>query len=251
MASSQPTALLEQYRQSAKERERENSLMSLVGHGKTALDIGALEGYYSRLLQIRYERVTALDLEEPKVPGCENVAGSVENLQFADRSFDLVFCSEVLEHVPNFRAAAREIARVARERVVIGVPYDQDTRRHRVTCHECRKILPPWGHVNSFDEAKLTSLFPGWKAETVHLVSEVESHATTAIAARLMDFGGNPWGAYHQDLARCGKCGALPRPPANRSLPQKVAGRIAGWMNRVTDKVTGPKPAWIHVLFVR
>jgi hypothetical protein len=251
LSSSSHPPSLEQYRLSDKERRREESLLSLVGSGKTALDIGALDGHYSRLLRTRYQRVTALDLKRPDIPGCENVAGNVENLQFADRSFDLVFCTEVLEHVRNLPAAGAEIARVARERIVLGVPYKQDIRLERMTCHNCGTILPPWGHWNSLDEATLIPLFPGWKAEKVHHVSQVETHATTDIAACLMDFAGNPWGSYHYELEDCWKCGVRPKPPVNRSLPQKVAGRIAGLMNRATDKIVGPKPAWMHVLLVR
>ncbi|MFT6039118.1 MAG: ubiquinone/menaquinone biosynthesis C-methylase UbiE, partial [Candidatus Azotimanducaceae bacterium] len=33
-------------------------------------------------------------------------------LPFEDNSFDKVICSEVLEHIPNFRAVLKEIARV-------------------------------------------------------------------------------------------------------------------------------------------
>jgi ubiquinone/menaquinone biosynthesis C-methylase UbiE len=41
---------------------------------------------------------------------------------FADRSFDVVVCSEVLEHIPEYRQALAEIARVCRGRAILTVP---------------------------------------------------------------------------------------------------------------------------------
>jgi ubiquinone/menaquinone biosynthesis C-methylase UbiE len=42
------------------------------------------------------------------------LAGDALRLPFADNSFDGVICSEVLEHIPDYRAALREIQRVLR-----------------------------------------------------------------------------------------------------------------------------------------
>ncbi|HEY7878876.1 MAG TPA: class I SAM-dependent methyltransferase, partial [Gemmatimonadaceae bacterium] len=44
----------------------------------------------------------------------EGVAETMDimNIPHPDRSFDIVYCSHVLEHVPNDRAAMRECARV-------------------------------------------------------------------------------------------------------------------------------------------
>lgn len=41
---------------------------------------------------------------------------------FPDRSFKSVFCSEVLEHIPNYESAIRDIARLATERAIFTVP---------------------------------------------------------------------------------------------------------------------------------
>lgn len=41
---------------------------------------------------------------------------------YADASFRSVICSEVLEHIPDYRAAIADMARIARETVVLTVP---------------------------------------------------------------------------------------------------------------------------------
>lgn len=79
---------------------------------------------------------------------------------FSAGSFRSVFCSEVLEHIPDFRGAIREIARLASERAVITVPDGSGIplgSRHR---------LLPWHllegtHVNFFNQTSLeTALRP-------------------------------------------------------------------------------------------
>jgi 2-polyprenyl-3-methyl-5-hydroxy-6-metoxy-1,4-benzoquinol methylase len=52
------------------------------------------------------------------------VQGSALTLPFADDTFDLVLCIEVLEHLPSPEQALREIARVASGAVVLSVPWE-------------------------------------------------------------------------------------------------------------------------------
>jgi ubiquinone/menaquinone biosynthesis C-methylase UbiE len=49
-----------------------------------------------------------------RLPHHEVVLGDVEEMPFADASFDAVACTEVLEHVPNPARALREVHRVLR-----------------------------------------------------------------------------------------------------------------------------------------
>src|SRR5437763_15527996 len=71
-------------------------------------------------------------------------------------SFKSVFCSEVLEHIPDYETAIREIARLATERVTFTVPNASaipNGFRHRVVpCH-----LLEGTHVNFFTQTSLVS----------------------------------------------------------------------------------------------
>ncbi|MDZ4200146.1 MAG: class I SAM-dependent methyltransferase, partial [Kiritimatiellia bacterium] len=130
---------LQEYRNTPTEQQRTAELLRLLpDKGGSALDIGARDGFYSHLLAERFDEVVALDLAVPKVvhPKVRNVKGNAACLEFPDRSFDLVFCAEVLEHLPEptLSAACREIERVARGVILIGVPYKQDLRLGRTTC---------------------------------------------------------------------------------------------------------------------
>lgn len=240
--------LMREYRVSARERARELDLVSRFGAGQMVLDVGARDGHYARLLCHGYARVVALDIEEPEIGGCANVAGDVRNLQFDDNTFDFVLCAEVLEHVPEVERAAREIIRVARDRILIGVPYRQDTRFGRVTCQSCGHIDPPWGHVNTFDERRLKTLFAGLQIESISSVGETRVR-TSALAVWLMDRAGNPWGTYEQ-LEPCSQCGQRHGPTSRgRTFAQRVLGAIAHRMNRLQAHLSAPHAEWVHVVF--
>jgi 2-polyprenyl-3-methyl-5-hydroxy-6-metoxy-1,4-benzoquinol methylase len=98
--------------------------------GLRLLDAGCGTGRFSAIAAARGARVTALDVGErllAKVAekcDCERVVGSVERLPFADESFDVVLCSEVVEHLRSPRAGVGELARVVRPggRLVLTTP---------------------------------------------------------------------------------------------------------------------------------
>jgi len=80
------------------------------GEGKRALDIGCRDGYWSERLKDKGHSVSALDIE-PKYASAltHNVE---EGLPFADASFDLVWCTEVIEHLHKPEFLLSEIERV-------------------------------------------------------------------------------------------------------------------------------------------
>jgi ubiquinone/menaquinone biosynthesis C-methylase UbiE len=235
------------YRSSISEQARQESLVRLMGEGESAIDVGTLDGHYSRVLARRYTRVVALDLIKPEIPGVECVQGNIYELQFPDRSFDLVLCTEVLEHLTEPERAARELMRVARRRLVIGVPYKQDLRFRRITCRECGKPAPAWGHINRFDEKRLTEMFQPLKVHTMELVGKWKT-ATTDLATWLMDRGGNPYGPYDQRTP-CFHCGARYRRSENRTLIQRAFGLSAAILNKTQHALTKPHAVWIHIAF--
>ncbi|MFR3489037.1 MAG: class I SAM-dependent methyltransferase [Alistipes ihumii] len=156
---------LAEQRAGAREQLRIADLMSLAPGGDRVLEIGARDCYLSRRLTALYREVTALDLRKPEIdePGIVPVQGDVTALDFADRSFDTVFCTEVLEHVPpqKLRQACGEIARVSSRWALIGVPYRQDLRANRTRCARCGAVNPTTGHLSRFDRGRLEELFPG------------------------------------------------------------------------------------------
>ena len=99
-----------------------------LGPGELLLDLGAGGGRHAYGALERGARVVALDSSEADAKDCAafltalieeagtgqgaSMAGDALRLPFADATFDRVICAEVLEHVPDDRAAMAEITRV-------------------------------------------------------------------------------------------------------------------------------------------
>ncbi len=242
---------LEQYRASANETHRTTDLLRIVPKNRhSVLDIGARDGYFSVLLKQYFTEVVAMDLQKPSFthPGVVTIQGDVTSLQFPDNSFDCVFCTEVLEHIRDLELACREIARVARCEIVIGVPFKQDIRFCRTTCQTCGKTNPPWGHINSFDEEQLARLFNGLAVSSKSFVG-TNNARTNRFSAVLMDLAGNPWGTYDQEEP-CLHCGSkLISPPAQRTLWSRACSSLAARSNEIQRLCSRPHANWIHLVF--
>lgn len=241
-----------EYRASESEKERTLSLMSLMpASGSVALDIGARDGHFSRLLAERFHKVVALDLEKPVFvhPQVECIGGNAEHLPFSDGYIEFSFCAEVLEHIPmpHLKIACNEMQRVTSNRILIGVPYKQDIRLGRTTCSSCGGKNPPWGHVNSFDEARLAELFHDFEVDRIDFVGTTKAR-TNWISVVLMDFAGNPYGTYDQEEA-CIHCGGKIGGPMKRNILQLVATKLAFLVQDVVCVFVRPRGNWMHVVF--
>lgn len=247
------TAQREQFRSGQRERERIADLLALIpASGDRALDAGAWDGHLAILLAARYQEVVALDLNPPDIhhPRIQPVQGDVTALPYPGDSFDLVLCTEVLEHVPPDRLppAAAELTRVARRDVVIGVPYRQDLRLGRTTCAACGRRNPPWGHVNSFTTERVRDLFPNLRMTGSSLVGR-QDNRTNALAASVTDLAGNPYGAYGHEQV-CLSCGAdLVRPEIGPS--RLVLATLGLALRKPSVWLYGQQPGWLHVRFVK
>jgi SAM-dependent methyltransferase len=99
--------------------------------GKTGLDIGADNGVISYLLRQRGGQWHSADLDERAVASIRQLVGSNvhqidgEAMPFKDGAFDQVIVVDFLEHVPDDRGIARELARILKPggRLIINVPH--------------------------------------------------------------------------------------------------------------------------------
>jgi len=80
-------------------------------------------------------------------------------LPYADKSFDLIVCCEVLEHVDEPHRALRELRRVARSRVLVSTPLEPFWRVLNVARGKYWTALGNTpGHIQHFSRAGLLDL---------------------------------------------------------------------------------------------
>lgn len=100
---------------------------------ETALDVGCAEGFVLEALTQTRPRLKAtgvdIDLEaltrgRRLFPGIPLGRADLFNLPFPSGSFDLVLCTEVLEHLSNPDAALEEICRISRRYCLFSVPHE-------------------------------------------------------------------------------------------------------------------------------
>lgn len=109
---------------------------ALLEHAQpqSVLDAGCGEGFVTRFLAQQNPdlRLTGMDLSPDAVAYAQEHfgdlatfrTGSLYKLPFSDNSFDVVLCSEVLEHLDDTDRAIAELKRVARRHVLITVPRE-------------------------------------------------------------------------------------------------------------------------------
>lgn len=91
------------------------------GEGETLVRLGS--ALPQRTVAVDLSR-TAVELAAERLPHVDVGRESVLDLPFADASFDLVLCLEVLEHIDKPDAALVELSRVSAEHVLISVPHE-------------------------------------------------------------------------------------------------------------------------------
>ena len=89
--------------------------LQFMPRGSRVLELGAGSGWQARALSGRGYEVTAIDLASSNYRAQRIwpvVDYDGEHIPFADASFDVVFSSNVLEHIPHIDAIQNEIQRV-------------------------------------------------------------------------------------------------------------------------------------------
>jgi len=102
-------------------------------------------------------------------PNAFRVQASAAVLPLADKSFDSVICSEVLEHLrsPMFQGAPTEIACISSPAAVIAMPHRENLRAEGCRCPKCSRIYHAFGHLRSFRRSTMVSRLPGFQASKI------------------------------------------------------------------------------------
>jgi len=162
---------------------------------ESVLDAGCGEGIVYRAMRERGWQGTwtgfdfsrdAVGFARTASPEARWHHASAHHIPFADSSFDVVFSSQVLEHLPNPEDALNEFARVARRRLLLSVPLEPYFRALTWLSVTLRIGGDP-GHVNHWNPsafrrfASLAGRIESWQRTTVYQIALVDVTARRCV----------------------------------------------------------------------
>lgn len=151
----------------------------------SALDVGCFLGDWLHFIKNRkhLDSCMGIDISEDRVaeaqhrfPDIHFRAGKIEAMSLDPKTFDLVTCLEVLEHIENWEDIFQALFRFARKQVIISVPNNEKIEYQ--VCIHCCKPTPMWGHLHSFNEHDFPEM-DGWR-KNVHFLKETGPFTTLA-----------------------------------------------------------------------
>jgi SAM-dependent methyltransferase len=159
-----------------------------LSSAQTVLDAGCGEGIVYREMRKRGFRGAwygfdfsreAVDFARAASPEAIWDHASAYAIPFADKSFDLVFSSQVLEHLPDPQLALQEFARVSRRWILLSVPLEPYFRALTWLSVHLHIGGDP-GHVNHWnpqsfrDFAAEAGPLRYWERTTVYQIALIE-----------------------------------------------------------------------------
>jgi ubiquinone/menaquinone biosynthesis C-methylase UbiE len=141
-------------------------LLAEVRPGERVLDLGCGAGRFVRALGEAGADPVGIDLAEGALERARAVAPGADlrrvnddgTLPLEHRSVDLVWCTEVLEHVPDVGALLTEVRRVLRPegRLLVTVPFHGRVKSALIALLRFDRHFDPLGqHVHFFTRASL------------------------------------------------------------------------------------------------
>ncbi len=138
------------------------------------LDAGCGEGFIDRILlnSIFGIELTGLEYTAEAIaiakkmnPDVTYIQGDITDMHFNDGTFDVVLCTEVLEHIPDPAAALKELIRVCRSKILITVPHEPwFCMGNLLAFNNVARLGNPVDHVNHWRKSTFIDFLGGDKA---------------------------------------------------------------------------------------
>lgn len=228
--------------------EKARLLREMIPAGtRRLLDLACGNGLLTHALGATYA-IVGLDwsraaLQHVRVP---RVCAAAAALPFRPGAFDLILCSELLEHLDDadLAAAAAEMARLAPRHLLLSVPDGEDPRVNALRCARCGRVFNASYHRRGFTADALAALFPAFRPiARRHGGPGVRRYPVALL--RLRQGLGRRWFQVPASrTAICPGCG-------NRDFPRTPHNPISFLCDGLNRLISRRHPYWLYLLLER
>jgi ubiquinone/menaquinone biosynthesis C-methylase UbiE len=226
------------------EKERISYFISKIPVSSQILEIGCADGRLLNLIDSKYKVGVDISINALKHVKSIKYAANVKKLPFADNSFDLVICSEVLEHLNDviFQDSLKEISRISSKYIMISVPYKEQLFRGIIKCYSCNKYYHLFLHKRSFSDRDFHKILPNYK-----LVKTYKIGKKNVLPQFLFKIKNITQNYINSQETKCPYCGISSK--KNFNLLRKIFYLIETLMKRIF--VLKKEPNWITLLYLK
>lgn len=132
----------------------------------TIIDLGSGNGVITNELGKKFD-VTAVDRSKRALSfvKTKKILSSCDKINLPDDSFDMVFTSELLEHLEEetFINTVKEIKRLSKKYIFITVPNSENIKKSLIQCPNCKSLYNRSYHLRNFTLKDIIKQFPGYK----------------------------------------------------------------------------------------
>lgn len=221
-------------------------IANLIPHDvQSLLDVGCGNGIITNYLADRIPDVVGVDLSESALREvkAKTVVSSSDQLPFEDNYFDMVFSSQLLEHLPaeSLNLTIKHFKRVSNRYILVTVPYKEVLRSRYVKCPACGKEFHAYHHLNTFSRKKMNKLF---FPEFEPLGYYTGGNHVRRGCAPVLKIRQRVFGQYFtaERITQCYYCGSNRQEEYGSSIFTKMLNGINALLSR-------PRPFWFGVLY--
>ena len=216
----------------------------------TILDVGCGNGVITNELGKKFN-VTGVDRSDNalKYVQTKKIKSVSDNIPMNDGTFDMVFSSELLEHLEEFtfKKTIEEFKRLSRKYIFITVPNNENPDKIAIKCPQCSYTYNRPNHLKSFDLSDFKVLFPDYIIiNSIEYGMKVRYYNRSILKVKKKLSPSSSWVPYYwipEDNRNtiCPKC-------ENEFEYQYKFNPIATIMDVLNASISPKKPYWLFVL---
>ena len=211
---------------------------------RTVIDIGCGNGFFTNKFAQKYDAI-GVDINEHnlKKVKAKTIKSFAHELNLPKNSIDLVFSSEMLEHLPDEDVLLKTVdvmKKIARKYILISVPNDENLKSNIVKCGVCGYEFNSSFHNFSFNKKKLLKLFDGLKLLHFNTIGPLYRPFRNNMLNYIKHHIANNWTVPNKGTS-CPKCGNKENFVHQRNLVSKICYGVNFLISR-------KRTAWIIML---